>query len=44
MAKQTAAQTYAAQVKADRKAAAMERREAAIASDNARLKVMYQTR
>ena len=41
MAKLTPAQAYALQIKADRRAAAVERRQPEIAADNARLKAMY---
>ena len=42
MAKITAAEAYAAQVKADRRAAAAERRAPEVASYDARVKGMYQ--
>jgi len=41
MTKLTSAQAYAAQVKADRRAAAAERRDGAIAADNARVAQLY---
>lgn len=41
MTKLTAAQTYKLQIQADRRAAALERREGAIKADNARVKEMY---
>ena len=41
MAKLTPAQAYALQVKADRRSAAVERRQPEIAADDARVKAMY---
>ena len=41
MTKLTPAQAYAAQVRADRRAAALERRNASIAGDNARLNQLF---
>ena len=41
MTKLTASQAYAAQAKADRRAAAAERREGTVAADNARVAEMY---
>ena len=41
MTKLTPAQAYAAQVRADRRAAALERREGAVASDNERVAEMF---
>lgn len=42
MTKLTPAQAYAAQAKADRRAAALERREAGVAADNARVTELFQ--
>lgn len=41
MTKLTASQAYALQVKADRRAAALERREGAVATDNARVTKLF---
>ena len=41
MAKLTAAQAYTLQIKADRRAAVVERRQAEIAEYDARVKAMY---
>jgi len=41
MTKLTTSQAYAAQVKADRRAAAAERRNGVMAADNARVAEMY---